>query len=459
MTITIYDYIVVGSGAGAGPLAYYLCKAGKRVLMLEAGGHHEPEEYPTNEMEANRLLAWNGGMDPTADANTLMIRGKTLGGGTVLNQALLDRFDEEAFADWAAYSGIESFSTGHMAKHYEAIEQAMSLHTIALEESNRNAALYVQGFEKLGYGWAPLRRGQSHCQGRDCLQCLGGCRAQSKQSMVNTFIPRAVEHGLEILTECEVKGVVHGAHRVVVHGVHQGKATLFYGKECVLAAGALGTTKILLNSGYGAHLPALGQGFYCHPQTMTLALYDAPVDAHKGSFQGVKSEEPRFRAQGFKLENVFAGPVGVAMLLPQLGVEHQDIMAQYRHLACIEVAVRDVNPGHLSLNRKKQLVIHKSLEKEELERREKGLQVIQDVYEATGAQRVLTSPINISVHLMGGASQGVNEKTSVVNPEFQVHGLPRLRVVDGSLFPTAPGINPSLTIMALAHRAASHLAA
>jgi len=455
----IYDIIIVGSGAGAGPLAYYLCRAGKRVLMLEAGKAWRAEDYPDNELDANRLLAWNGGMDPTQDANTIMIRGKVLGGGTVLNQALLDRFDEEAFAAWASFSGIKSFNTKAMAAHYDAVEEELALHTITAEERNRNADLYIEGFEKLGYGWAPLQRGQSHCDGQDCIQCLGGCQRQSKQSMVNNFLPKAVEHGLEILTECHVKGVVHGAHQVAVQAEHQGEYHTFYAKRCVLAAGAIGTTELLLKSGYGSQLPALGQGFYCHPQMMTMALYKDPVEAHKKSFQGVKSQEPRFREQGFKLENVFAGPVGAAFLLPQVGLEHQDIMARYRHLACIEVAVRDVTPGRLYLNRKKQLVINKPLGQPERERRNAGLAVIREVYAATGAERVLESPIHISVHLMGGASQGVTKQTSVVNPEFQVHGLPRLSVVDASLFPNAPGINPSLTIMALSHQAAEHVLA
>lgn len=455
----IYDFIVIGSGAGAGPLAYYLCRAGKKVLMLEAGRAWRAEEYPTNELDANRLLAWNGGMDLTQDANTIMIRGKALGGGTVLNQALLDRFDEEAFSAWASYSGINAFNTHDMDRHYRAIENELTLHTITASERNRNAELYIQGFDTLGYGWAPLRRGQSHCDGSDCIQCLGGCQRQSKQSMVNNFLPMAAELGLDLLTECYVKGVVHGEKQVAVHAVYQDAPKMFYAKQCVLAAGSLGTSQILLNSGYGVNLPALGQGFYCHPQMMTFALYKDPVNAHKGSFQGVKSDESRFRRQGFKLENVFAGPVGVGFLLPQIGLAHQEIMTKYRHLACIEVAVRDVTPGHIKLNRKKQLTIHKPLGKPEVERRELGLKVIKEVYNATGAVRILESPMNISVHLMGGASQGVHKVSSVVNPEFQVHDLPRLRVVDASLFPTAPGINPSLTIMALSHRASEVLLA
>src|SRR5699024_12085874 len=118
-----------------------------------------------------------------------------------------------------------------------------------------------------------------------------------------------------------------------------------------------------------------------------------------------------------------------------------------------------VRPRRLYLNRKKQLVINKRLGQPERERRIAGLAVIREVCASTGAERVLESPIQISFHLMGGASQGVTKQTSVVNPEFQVHGLPRLSVVDASLFPNAPGINPSLTIMALSHQAAEHVLA
>jgi len=457
MTITVYDYLIIGSGAGGGPLAHYLTQAGKHVLMLEAGKAWQATAYPDNELHANSELAWNGGMDPTADANTIMIRGKVLGGGTVLNQALLDRFDDEAWDAWASLSGVDTFNSATMARHYNAVESECALHTISADERNRNAELYVQGFEKLGYGWAPLRRGQADCAGNDCITCLAGCRRASKQSMVNTFLPTAQQQGLEIITECQVQGVVHGSQHVTVHALHQGERRIFYARDCVLSAGAIGSTEILLQSGYHHQLPALGKGFYCHPQSMTFALYHEPVEAHKGSFQGVKSEEPRFRQQGFKLENVFAGPVGVGFLLPQIGVEHQQIMAQYRHLACIEVAVRDVTPGTISLNRQRKAVINKKLGRPERDRAQAGLAVIKEVYAATGAARVLKSPINISVHLMGGCGQGVDYRTSVVNPEFSVHGLPRLHVVDGSLFPNAPGINPSLTIMAMAHQAAEHL--
>ena len=455
-----YDYIIVGSGAGGGTLARWLTAAGHSVLMLEAGSRFKPDEYPDNELEANNRLMWNGGMDASQDASFMFLRGKVFGGGTVINQALLDRFDARALDSWAERSGLDEFSVDAMARHYDAVEAELSLQKIPLEDGNRNAERYVEGFEKLGYGWARLQRGQSNCrvdQGNDCLRCLGGCPRASKQSMPVTFLARAEQEGLEVVTECSVDGLSHGRQQVTVFGRQQGRARRFFGRRCVLAAGSLGTTRILQTSGLGRELPALGEGFYCHPQFVTLGLYDQVIDAHKGSFQAVKSDDERFRAAGFKLENVFMGPSGAAYLIPGFGNKHRDLMRAYRNLACIEVAVRDATPGRIGSDGRGGLRIDKRVGAPERRRARAGLKVTRDIYRATGARKVVHSPVRIGLHLMGGCAQGRDRARSVVNPDFQVHGLPNLYVMDASLFPDAPGINPSLSIMALAHRAAERL--
>ncbi len=455
-----YDFIIVGSGAGGGPLARWLTASGHSVLMLEAGSRFQPHEYPDNELEANNRLMWNGGMDASRDASFMFLRGKVFGGGTVINQALMDRFDARALDSWARASGLDEFSVDAMARHYDAVEAELGLQKIPAEDGNRNAELYVQGFDQLGYSWAPLCRAQSNCrvdQGNDCIRCLGGCPRESKQSTPVTFLARAEQQGLEVVTDCQVDGLSHGRKQVTVYGHQQGRARRFFGRRCVLAAGSLGTTRILQASGLGPGLPALGAGFYCHPQFVTLALYDQIVDAHKGSFQAVKSDDERFRAAGFKLENVFMGPSGAAYLMPGFGARHRDLMRAYRYLACIEVAVRDATPGRIGADRHGGLRIDKQVGAPERRRVRAGLDVVHDIYRATGARKVVHSPVRIGLHLMGGCAQGHNQATSVVNPDFQVHGHPNLYVMDASLFPDAPGINPSLSIMALAHRAAERL--
>ena len=458
----VYDYLIVGSGAGGGVTAYVLAAAGAKVLLLEAGKRFSGNTYPKDEMRAGAQLMWGGGTDMTTDAATVLLRGKVLGGGTVVNQALLDRFDNLAWADFKADSGVSFFDNAAMADHYDAVETHLALHTFHDRSRwNRNAALYVAGFEKAGYQWQPLRRGQGDCgHGNDCMMCLGGCPRDAKQSMAVTFIKEAEAHGLTVRTGFQAAQVVTGADFVTVFGHENGVPQSHYARHCILAAGALGSTELMLKSQWQRRLPALGQHFYCHPQWMSTAFMDEPVDAHKGAFQAVKSADPRFRQNRFKLENVFAGPVAMALLNHrQMGAAHQHYMRRYRHMMCIEVALRDQTPGQISLNRQGRLAVTKSLRQADLDNATKGRGVVAEIFAAVGAKETMASAIRVGLHLMGGARMGQQAATSVVNEGFQVHGMPRVYVADGSLFPNAPGINPSLSIMALAHRAAHSILA
>ena len=454
-----YDFIVIGSGASGSVLSYYLSKAGASVCLVEAGKSWQADTWPDNELEANANLMWNGGMDATRDAGMVLLRGKVVGGGTIINNCLLDRFDDIALDDFRHKSGVDFYQRDTMDRHYSAIEQQLSLETIQESDWNGNAKLYAEGFDKLGLKRAPLRRGQHNCQNdhNDCIVCLGGCPRESKQSMAVSFIPKALKEGLTLVDQFQVHQVVHGKSHVAVHGQQGNQRQTLYARKCIVAAGALGSTDLLLRSGYGDQLPALGQGFHCHPQFMSIALMDEIVDSHKGAFQSLKSDDPRFRAQGFKLENVFAGPIAVSLLKAGFGEQHQNFMQQYRRMACIEVAVRDEVPGTLRHSRNGRLVIDKKLDDVDKQRAEAGLQQIRDIFAAVGAREVMESPLVIALHLMGGCSIGQHAADSVVNEQFQVHGFENLMIADGAIYPMAPGINPSLTIMAQSHRAAESI--
>ena len=84
-------------------------------------------------------------------------------------------------------------------------------------------------------------------------------------------------------------------------------------------------------------------------------------------------------------------------------------------------------------------------------------ETIENIFEATGAQEIIRGKMPIGLHLMGGCGIGSNAKTSVVNPDFQLHGHKNIFAADSSIFPNAPGINPSLTIMALSKLAATRI--
>jgi len=458
-----YDAIIVGVGTSGGFLAKSLTEAGVRCLAVEAGRHFNRGTYPTKEVDANALLYWGGGIELNHDASIGLLRARVVGGGSIVNQALMDRFDDDALDSWRDTSGVDFFSTAAMAPWYEKAEASICLQEIPAEYRNRNAEIFRAGFEDNGYEWAPLRRAQRDCRfadGNDCIACLWGCRIDSKQSTNVTMVPKALAAGLDLVPQFEADTVRETADGVEVTGKHaDGRQETFSARRLILASGAIGNTKLLLRSGFGERLPALGHNFYSHPQYMELGLYSEPVDAHRGPMQSLKSADAGFRRSGFKLENVYAPPAAIAMLVPGFGRAHQRHMRRLSHFACIEVCVRDTHPGHIRMGRKGAFTIEKSLDAEDRARRDRGLAAIHNIFLSTGAKEIISGSIAISLHLMGGCNMGVDPKRSVVSPEFRVHGTRHIYSADSSTFPNAPGINPALTIMALSLRAAEQILA
>jgi choline dehydrogenase-like flavoprotein len=413
-------------------------------------------------MDYSTQMFWGGGLEVSTRGDLGFLRAKCLGGTSIVNQALLDPFDDSAWDDWRQRSGVSFFDRAEMARHYDACTQTVQVSAIPVEYYNRNARIFTQAFDKMGYKWKPLQRAQGDCKldhGSDCIVCLGGCPRDSKQSSLVTTIRRAREKGLKVESEFDVHHVIHEKDRVRVVGTQRGQKRELTARKAVLAAGAIGNTSILLRSGMADRLPALGQGFSCHPQFMSYGLFDEPVDAHKSAFQCVKSEDPGFRKQGFKLENVFAPPVATAMIMPGYGRRHLQLMKRYRYIASMETAARDEPAGRITLAKGDAIKIDKSLTAQDASRIAAGRRTIRELFLAAGAKEVIECDQGFGLHLMGGCPMGTDPARSVVSPEFRVHGFENLFAADSSVFPSAPGINPSFTIMALSHRAATGMIA
>ncbi|MCG8634070.1 MAG: GMC oxidoreductase, partial [Desulfobacterales bacterium] len=295
-------------------------------------------------------------------------------------------------------------------------------------------------------------------EGNCCIECLNGCRLGSKQSTPETVLKTALENGLALVSETEVVRVEDRKGDVLVYGLDpRGGEALYRGRNLVLAGGAVGNAKLLLNSGFGKELPHIGKGFFCHPQFMSFGVYDEKINSHTGAFQAFKSDDTGFRKEGFKLENVYAGPEGISLLVPGFGRQHQEAMEKLSHFACIEVCTRDTNPGQVKVSRKGKVRIRKVQNEEDLLRHEKGKKVIENIFRSTNAREIIHGRFAIGLHLMGCCALGTDPETSVFSPEFSLHGHSNIYAADSSVFPDAPGINPSLTIMALSKRAAGSM--
>jgi choline dehydrogenase-like flavoprotein len=456
-----YDAVIVGAGVSGSFIADELTQAGMRCALLEAGKYFRRDGYPRREIDGNAQLYWGGGIELTKDAGIGLLRPKAVGGGSIVNQALIDRFDDIAFDAWREASGAPFLSRPELDPWYDKAAELISIQTLPEEHRNGNAEIFRRGFENNGYRCAPLVRAQSDCRFEDgncCIECLMGCRIDSKQSTPVTVLKRAQGRGLRIVSEFEAQRVEERDGEVCVTGTAGNGSTATYrGRILVLGAGAIGNSRLLLASGFDERLPALGHGFYTHPQYMTLALYEEAINAHRGPMQSYKSDDPNFRRKGFKLENVFAPPVAIALLLPGFGPAHQRLMKRITHLACIEVAVRDTNPGRIRVGSRGTPVVEKKLNDEDKRRRDRGLEAIRNIFTSTGAKEIIEGSFAIGLHLMGGCNLGTDPARSVVSPEFRLHGFKNIYVGDSSIFPNAPGINPSFTIMALSLKAADQV--
>ncbi len=458
----MYDAIIVGSGTSGSFLAYSLVNEGVDCLMLEAGEFFHRQNYPKKQAESSSRMFWAGGMELNTDFNLGLLRPKCVGGGSIVNQALMDRFDRDAFESWRRASGVSFFTLDEMDPWYERAEDEISLQHVPEEYRNRNAEIFRNGSQANDYGYHDLRRAQRNCRyedGNDCIECLSGCDIDSKQSMTVTVLKDALDRGLDLLSEFEVTRIKKTNGTVNVLGTESdGSVRKFKAGNLILAAGAVGNSLLLANSGFDEALPAVGDGFYSHPQSMVFGLYHDPVSAYEGGFQSTASSDDTFRDREFKLENVFGPPSQLALLFDGVGRSHQSKMKMVDHYACTEVAIRDTNPGTIRTDDNGNPVIEKRLNREDRRRRNDGINAIKNIYRSTGAKQILVGDPNFSLHLMGGCAIGTDPSDSVVSPKFHLHGEKNIYAADSSIFPDAPGINPALTIMALSLMAGNEIA-
>ena len=272
-----HDVIIIGGGVSGLAWARDLAAAGMAPLVLEAGNRYDRRTYPRTELDGSAQLYWGGGVELTTDAAIGILRPKVVGGGSIVNQALMDRFDDVALDDWRAASGVDWFTTEAMDEWYALAEGHLTLNTVPEQWRNRNAEIFAEGFRRNGYESAPLRRAQTDCHFEDgncCVECLTGCRIDSKQSTAITALPAAEKDGATLVPQVEVLQIrerpdgVEVVGRYTVSSPRAGEVETWQARRLVLASGAIGNTRLLLASGYGDDLPALGTNFHTHPQYM-----------------------------------------------------------------------------------------------------------------------------------------------------------------------------------------------
>ena len=460
MAPTGADVVVVGSGIAGALVAADLTAAGLECVVLEAGDDLPADERPVSEFDMIRRLYWHGGLELNTDGSIVFTRARCVGGGSIVNQALLDELDEPIFARWRDRSGLAWLDEDHFGPVYGEMLDAVENRPIPVARHNRAAELVTAGATRLGWSMSSMRRAETNrCDGNDCISCLGGCPIGGKQDSSVTTLPAAVAGGATVLSGCSVRRVREQPSGVSVEYVRNGRREALSSNRVVLAAGSIGTTALLLASGFARQAPRLGHGFHCHPQWLTVMLVGERVDAAAKAFGALGSSDKRFSEAGFKFETNFTPPIVHHLMLSGYGQEVHHLSARYHETVGIEILVRDDHPGRIAVRRDGSPVLHKKLHRVDLRRQRRAAALLRDLSREIGADEFIVGPRPFSVHQMGGAALSDSARTGVVGPDFAVHGSDRVHVVDSALFPSSTGRNPSLTIMALARMASRQIAA
>jgi choline dehydrogenase-like flavoprotein len=503
------DFAIVGTGAGGGTLTCKLASAGFRVVAFDAGPFWRPlEDFASDEKEQQKLY-WQderitGGADPIQfGANN---SGKGVGGSTVHFTMLTPRFRPEWFKSRSLLGyGVDwPFGWDDLEPYYEEAEDMLQVsgplsypwgrrrarYPRRAHELNAAAIVLARGCERMGIPWsaAPIATLSSPRDlAHPCVYrgfCAIGCSTNAKQSVLVTWIPRAIEYGAEI-RDLSMVGRIEINHHHRATGVHyhrQGQWRFQKARHIVVAGYSIETPRLLLNSAcpecpdgvansnglVGKHLMVHANHgvygeledeirWYKAPPCLALTEYWNYTDVGKDFFGGylIASQGPLVREWSIKL----------ALSTGLWGMDLRQQMTRYNHMAGLKI-VGEVEPSERNrvelatetddygLRIPKVTFSYSQNDRKLIDH---ALNFMGRMLEAAGARNVWTE--NDTAHLMGGCRMGFTADDSVTDGYGRTWDIPNLWICDGSLFPTGGGANPSLTIMAVACRIGDHIAA
>ena len=481
------DVCVVGSGAGGGVAAAVLAAAGLDVVVLEAGPAASERDFVGDELDAYRRFYWGAVAGTTDDGGIGLLAGECLGGTTTLNWTTSFRTPASVREEWGG-----PFTSDDFTRSLDVVAERIGVSTDYNTPSTRDAIMH-RGLEKLGWHVDAMPRNVRGCdQNGVCGYCGFGCQLGAKQSTLVTWLEDAHAAGARIVVETRAERVVSRGGRVAgVDAVTRaGKSIAIRSRAVVVACGALETPVLLLRSGLANS--NVGRHLHLHPVTALLALFDEEVKPWTGTLQALYSDEHANLDDGYGLKYE-TGPIHPGVLIgfaAWRGAEDfATLLTNLPNSSGIGLLARDRGEGQVRVTRGGRLRVRYRLADDDARRIRVGIEGAARILEAADAKRIYSSHAGklfyepgpgrreafladvdragfapgrcafFSFHLMGSARVGGTSADSACRWNGETWDLPGLYVMDGSSFPSASGVNPMLTIEAIAHLNASQLAA
>ena len=517
------EVLIIGAGMAGAAIAKRLSDSGVRVVILDQGSWVSPGEHPHYSDEFEFAIRRGWGRSPnvrkldadypvSCDTVDVMLYN-AIGGSTVHYNAHWPRLKPvdfrkgtehgiEGSADWPiTYEDLEPY--------YEQNDIEMGVSGIAGDPANPprterqtpplpfglQATKLAAGFNRLGWHWWPADNailtedydGRVACN--QCGACRNGCPRGSLAMVTRTYLPKALANGVEIRPFARVERVTtdaQGRAEAVEYidrrdeSRHRMEADII-----VLAAGGLGTPRILFLSETSNHPDGLANGsglvgryLMHHAYADNHMVFDEPIDGFAGAYGApIMSQEfydtdvSRGFVNGFTYQ-IGRGmtPAPAALGLPW-GERHREEFGRFfNHEIWFSVQGEDlpIYDNRVVLDHETTdssglpgVEVRWQLHPNDRKLVEFGMERAQELADAAGATKLLQniSEPNPAWHLLGTCRMGDDPDTSVTNADHQVWDVPNLYICDGSSFVTGGAVNPTSTIGALALRCADRILA
>lgn len=493
------DVAIVGTGAGGGTAAEILGAAGLHVVLIEEGPLKSSRDFHMLEREAYPALYQASAARQTKDKAVTILQGRAVGGSTTVNWTASFRTPRATLAYWRERCGLRDYTPELLEPWFARMERRLDIRPWALAPNENNAALR-RGAARLGIATGIVPRNVTGCA--NLGYCGLACPINAKQSMLVTTIPAALDGGAVLVHRARAERLMVRGRRVselrctaaADDGAPRRNAVTVKANVFIAAAGGIGTPALLLRSGVPDPYGLIGKRTFLHPVVLSAAVMPERVDAFSGAPQSVYSDHfltgRAFDGPiAFKLEVPPVHPLLMAVTMPGFGAADARLMADLPHTQVILALLRDgfhdeSKGGTVELAPDGSPVLDYPLTDYLWEGARRAFLTMAEIQFAAGASSVL--PVHesarpygswpqaraaipalalqpglvrvVSAHVMGGCAMGGDERASVIDGDGRHRVLENLYVFDGSVFPTSLGVNPQLSIYAIAGRMAAALA-
>ena len=486
------DVCVVGSGAGGSVIAAECANAGKDVIVLEMGAYRNESDFSNLEVPGYFELYYGGGLATSESGSISILAGSTLGGGTVVNYMNCVPTPASILTEWEGHGLAGVSSSSFIEDHMNVVMERIGANTEATRQ-NRTHQQLMRACDELGYEHRPIFRNASLDDDPEfCGHCLLGCQRGCKRSAMKTWLQDASDRGGRAVVGCHAEKVLvkdgraAGVAATVTHADGSTTALTVNASTVVAACGSIESPALLLRSGIGG--PAVGKHLRLHPAFGVWGVYDEPIEGWNGQVQSALSDHfyDIEGGYGFLIEAAGAFPAFTSTALPwRSGEQHKQLMSLLRWMAPFITVARDHGSGEVVLDDRGRAVVRWEID-DEVDARlaVRAHAELARLHHAAGASEIVTAhaeehrwrsddsfdeflarleeasyaPNDVTcftAHQMGSCRMGEDPATSVADGRGELHDVKGVWIGDASAFPTAPGVNPMVSIMSLAHRTAS----